>query len=64
MEQYTTRHELVRVKTTNMGSLFQLSYVIRLKDAKKEKQFIDELRCRNGNLDIICGKTEEGLEEL
>lgn len=64
MEQYTTRHELIRVKTTNMGSLFQLSYIIRLKDVKQEKQFIDEIRCRNGNLDIICGKTEEGIEEL
>ena len=51
-EQYTTRHRLEGVKTTNMGSLFKLTYTVMLKDAAQEKSFIDALRCRNGNLEI------------
>ena len=58
MDTYTSRHELIRVKTTNMGSLFQLTYLIRLKDAAKEKEFLDGIRCRNGNLEILCGRVE------
>ncbi len=38
-----------------MGSLYRLKYMIRMKDESREKQMLDELRCRNGNLDIICG---------
>ena len=53
--KYTDFHELQKVKTTNMGSMFKLSYEIRLKDPSKEKEFIDALRCRNGNLEISCG---------
>ena len=53
--KYTDFHELQKVKTTNMGSMFKLSYEIRLKDVSKEKEFIDALRCRNGNLEISCG---------
>ena len=57
--KYTDFHELQKVKTTNMGSMFKLSYEIRLKDASKEKEFIDALRCRNGNLEISCGMLME-----
>ncbi len=57
-ENFTTSAKLVTAKTTNMGSLFKLSYEIELKDKILEKQFIDELRCRNGNLEIIIGKQE------
>ncbi len=52
MEKYTSQSEVVSVKTTNMGSLFKLTYHITLKDSSQEKEFIDELRCRNGNLEI------------
>lgn len=51
-EKYTEKCEVVSVKTTNMGSMFKLTYNIQMKDNKLEKQFIDELRCRNGNLEI------------
>ena len=51
-EEYTSSHELIKVKTTNMGSMFRLTYNISLKDPKKEKAMIDMLRTRNGNLDI------------
>ena len=55
-EKYTSRHELVRVKTTNMGTLYELTYTINLKTPEVSKQFIDDIRCRNGNLNIICGR--------
>ncbi len=63
-EKYTKKSELMKVKTTNMGSMYDLSYRIRLADSKKEKEFIDELRTRNGNLSIICGKVSETAEAL
>ena len=49
---YLKSNELVEVKTTAMGSLFRLSYRIEFKDIKDEKEFIDELRVKNGNLEI------------
>lgn len=49
---YLKSNELVEVKTTGMGSLFRLSYRIELNNIKEEKQFIDELRTKNGNLEI------------
>jgi len=54
--KYTTAAELERVKTSNMGTLYELSYRIALKDGRISKEFLDELRCRNGNLNIICGR--------
>ena len=52
LEKFTARHEMVRVKTTNLGSLFELSYDITLLKNCNEKAFLDELRCLNGNLTI------------
>lgn len=49
---YLKHNELMEVKTTGMGSLFKLSYKIELKDKREEKAFIDELRTKNGNLEI------------
>ena len=49
---YLKNNELIEVKTTAMGSLFRLSYRIEMKDLKEEKEFIDELRVKNGNLEI------------
>ena len=51
-EKYTKSVERVQVKTINLGSMFKITYRIVLKDVKLEKEFIDELRCRNGNLEI------------
>lgn len=53
---YTSKSELLSVKTASMGSLFKLTYDIMLTNPEKEKDFIDELRCRNGNLEIIMAK--------
>lgn len=58
-EKYTESHELVRVRTTNMGTLYELTYSINLKGAAVSKAFIDEIRCRNGNLNIICGRESD-----
>jgi len=63
-DKYTARNRLIRVKTTNMGSLYELRYRIALKRKVSEKQFIDELRCRNGNLTIIFGRAENSADEL
>ncbi len=57
-KKYTTKSKLIAAKTTNMGSLFKLSYEIELIDINMEKQFIDELRTRNGNLEIVIGRNE------
>ena len=57
-EKYTTYHDLFKVKMTNMGSMFDLYYTIKLKDPATEKALIDDIRCRNGNLTIICSKAE------
>ena len=62
--EYTESNELVSVKTTNMGSLFKLSYEIKLKDASREKEFIDALRTRNGNLEIQCAKLPDNQINL
>ena len=57
-DQYTTEHSLVSSKTTNMGSMFKLIYNISLKDPSKEKEFVDNLRCKNGNLEIALTRQE------
>lgn len=64
LEEYTSRHEMVSVKTTNMGSLFKLHYHITVKNAAREKEFLDALRCRNGNLEIRLSRQEDGVYEL
>lgn len=50
--QYLKSVERIGVKTTGMGSMFRLSFLIRMKDPKQEKSFIDAIRVRNGNLEI------------
>ena len=62
--RYLTRCELVQVKTTNMGSLFKLEYRIVFREEGEEKNMIDQLRCRNGNLEILCSRAQTGREEL
>ena len=63
-EEYTSSCELVSVKTINMGSLFRLTYDVILKDPAKEKELIDKLRCRNGNLEISVSKQATANMEL
>ncbi|MDE7213761.1 MAG: DUF4956 domain-containing protein [Anaeroplasmataceae bacterium] len=63
-KEYTESYEVIYVKTTNMGSMFKLKYNIILKDTSREKEFIDALRCRNGNLEIMISNQEENANEL
>ena len=57
-EKYTLSYEKRAVKSVNMGSMFKLTYMIVLKDPKEEKEFIDEIRTRNGNLEVsLCEET-------
>lgn len=63
-QEYTRHVHLERVRTTNMGTLYELSYRIELRSQEKEKEFIDALRCRNGNLSIILGLVQREKNEL
>lgn len=62
-DQYTRSHTLERVKTANMGTLYELEYRVTLPGEQPSKEFLDALRCRNGNLNIVCGRpvTREAL---
>ncbi len=64
LAEYTTSYELIRVKTTNMGSLFRLTYNVILRDSTRERALIDELRCRNGNLEITVSRQDTMVTEL
>ena len=64
LARYTTYCELVSVRTTNMGSLYRLTYDIGMVDPASERAFIDELRCRNGNLEISISRQEQAAERL
>ncbi|MBQ1596208.1 MAG: DUF4956 domain-containing protein [Clostridia bacterium] len=59
MEKYTKEWELSRVKTTNMGTLYELWFDVILKDEKQTKEFLDAIRCRNGNLRVMLGRIAE-----
>ena len=64
-DEYTKSYRMVRVKTTNMGSLYKLYYKIDIKNIQSIKEMIDKLRCRNGNLEIsVCPVSEDRGEEL
>ena len=62
--RYTSECELVHVRTTNMGSLFRLTYHITMRERDSEKAMIDSLRCRNGNLEISVSAQETDHMEL
>ena len=63
-DAYTKERELIRVKTTNLGSMFRLTYDVTLRDAQREKEMIDRIRERNGNLEITVSKREDRTPEL
>lgn len=58
LEKYTTKAQLIKVKTTNMGTMYELTYQVYMKKDVDEKAFMDELRMRNGNFNIILGIAE------
>ncbi len=62
--KYTDLCEMSKVKTTNMGTLFELHYNVVMKRNVSEKEFIDSIRCRNGNLNIQLGLIENVPQQL
>ncbi len=58
-DRFTTEHELQKIRTTNMGTLYELTYSATFKENQVSKEFIDEIRTRNGNLNIMVGAPEE-----
>lgn len=57
--EFLNNYEINQVKTTNMGSLFEITYLVNLKNNINEKEFIDKLRIKNGNLKIVLSKPLE-----
>ena len=64
LEAYTKEWSFMRVRTTNMGSFYELDYHIKMRGDTVEKEFLDTIRCRNGNLNITCGRIAAGKDEL
>ena len=63
-DKYTSKCDILKCRTTNMGSLYEISYNIVMKKDASEKAFIYELRCRNGNLTIVCGRPVTPRDEF
>ena len=64
LNNYCSSYEIEKVKTLSLGSLFRVDYSIVMKDTSKIKAMIDDLRIRNNNLEIVCGKEAVSKEEL
>ena len=64
LDAYTTSYDLAQIKTTNMGSLYKLTYNVQLRSAASVRQLVDDLRCRNGNLEIALSYQEVSTDEL
>lgn len=64
LDRYTTASQLVHVKTVNMGSLYSLHYRVTLKDTTLEKELLDSMRCRNGNLEVSSGLPADDRQEV
>ena len=63
-DKYTSEHTMSRVKTTNMGTMYELTYEVKLKKDTPEKEFIDQLRIRNGNLNITMALMSENINTM
>lgn len=63
-KDYTSSHRLLMSKTVSMGTLYELRYELVLKDASKEKEFLDKIRARNGNLTVMCSVMTDNHEEM
>ena len=63
-QTYASATRLEQVKTINLGTMYELTYIVKLKDPSKEKELVDALRCRNGNLTVIIGTILRDKDEL
>ena len=64
LERFTKSHTVERVKTSNMGSLFEITYGIELKNERDLKEMIDEIRVRNANLPVVCARARTETGEI
>ena len=64
LSTYASSSELINVRTTNMGALYELKFLVTLRDPARQKEFMDQLRCRNGNLGISLGRVSSRSDEL
>lgn len=64
IQKYTTSNTLVQVKTTGMGSMYRLTYDVNLNAGCNTQEFIDKLRTRNGNLEIMLMRRSDGDNNL
>jgi hypothetical protein len=62
--KYTTGSRLERVRTVGLGSMYELSYMITMKNENDQKAMLDEIRARNGNLSVVYGRVAENVQEL
>ena len=63
-EKYLNKCIRERTKTVNMGTMYEISYIIEMKDVNEEKKMIDDIRCRNGNLTVSIGRVPVNTDEL
>lgn len=64
LQKYTKSYEILKVKTVNMGSMFKIYYHVVLKNSNEEKKLLDDLRIRNGNLEVSIERVEYSKSEL
>ncbi|MDO7906285.1 DUF4956 domain-containing protein [Paenibacillus sp. JX-17] len=50
--KFNVQYELKKIRTTELGSLYELVYAVTMNQLTNQKEFLDEIRCRNGNLDL------------
>jgi hypothetical protein len=62
-QEYAKKTTLERVRTTNLGNLYELQYTVLLKEERREKEFLDKIRMRNSNLDINCARIKTHIKE-
>ena len=62
--KYTKKAEIQSVRTMNLGTMYQITYNVELNDVMKEKEMLDAIRVRNGNLAIVCSNTPTQEAEL
>ena len=62
--EYLSSYRLIMSKTVSMGTLYELRYEVVIKDADREKEFLDKIRTRNGNLTISCSVLTDNHEEM
>lgn len=61
-KKYTTTHKIIKTKTVNMGSLYKVSYLVTLKPKTNEKEFLDAIRVKNCNLQVLLSSGDEEKE--